>query len=115
MRRSMPWWGDIRGALLRNNLGRYRSRARYFRMNHNYIALREIQPWLIALTDKVKDTGAQCLLISHHPELIDYLAADCGLRFFRENGGPVRVQPFEWTADDAIRPAEVVARGWEDR
>jgi hypothetical protein len=81
----------------------------------NYIALREIQPWLIELTDKVKDTGGQCLLISHHPELINYLAADCGMRFFRENGGPVRVQPFEWTADDAIGPAELVARGWEDR
>ncbi|MGP0063841.1 MAG: AAA family ATPase [Isosphaeraceae bacterium] len=81
----------------------------------NYVALREIQPWLVALTDKVKDTGGQCLLISHHPELIDYLAADCGIRFFRENGGPVRVQPFEWNEDDVIRPAEVVARGWEDR
>jgi predicted ATPase len=81
----------------------------------NYIALREIQPWLIELTDKVKDTGGQCLLISHHPELIDYLAADCGTRFFRENGGPVRIKPFEWTADDAIGPAELVARGWEDR
>jgi hypothetical protein len=79
----------------------------------NYIALREIQPWLIALTDKVKDTGGQCLLISHHPELIDYLAADYGTRFFRENGGPVRIQPFEWAKDEVIRPAEVVARGWE--
>jgi predicted ATPase len=81
----------------------------------NYVALREIQPWLIEVTDKVKDTGGQCLLISHHPELIDYLAAECGTRFFRENGGPVRVQPFEWTEDDVIRPAEVVARGWESR
>jgi hypothetical protein len=75
----------------------------------NYIALREIQPCLIELIDKVKDTGGQCLLISHHPELINYLAADCGMRFFRENGGPVRVKPFEWTADDAIGPAELVA------
>ena len=53
----------------------------------NYIALREIQPWLVELTDKVRDSGGQCLLISHHPELIDYLAADYGTRFFRENGG----------------------------
>ncbi len=81
----------------------------------NSIALWEIQPWLIELTDKVRKTGGQCLLISHHPELIDYLAADCGIRFFRDNDGPVRVEPFEWTADDAIRPADLVARGWEDR
>jgi hypothetical protein len=80
----------------------------------NYVALREIHPWLVQLTDKVKDTGGQCLLISHHPELIDYLAADSGVRFFREGGGPVRVQPFEWSEDDALRPAEVVARGWEN-
>ncbi len=81
----------------------------------NYVALREIHPWLVQLTDKVKDTGGQCLLISHHPELIDYLAADSGVRFFREGGGPVRVQPFEWSEDDVLRPAEVVARGWESR
>ncbi len=79
----------------------------------NYVALREIQPWLVELTDKVRDTGGQCLLISHHPELINYLAPDCGIRFFREGSGPVRVQPFEWSEDEALRPAEVVARGWE--
>ena len=80
----------------------------------NYVALREIQPWLVELTDKVKDTGGQCLLISHHPELINYLAADCGVRFFREGGGPARAQPFEWSEDETLRPAEVVARGWEN-
>ena len=79
----------------------------------NYVALREIQPWLVQLTDKVKDTGGQCLLISHHPELINYLAPDSGTRFFREGGGQLRVQPFEWSEEDALRPAEVVARGWE--
>jgi predicted ATPase len=80
----------------------------------NYVALREIQPWLVQLSDKVQDTGGQCLLISHHPELINYLASDCGMRFFREGGGPVRVQPFEWSEDEPLRPAEVVARGWEN-
>ncbi|MHB1560326.1 MAG: AAA family ATPase, partial [Isosphaeraceae bacterium] len=79
----------------------------------NYVALRELQPWLVELTDRVRDTGGQCLLISHHPELINYLAPDCGMRFFRAGGGPVRVQPFEWSEDEALRPAEVVARGWE--
>jgi energy-coupling factor transporter ATP-binding protein EcfA2 len=79
----------------------------------NYVALREIQPWLVELTDKVRDTGGQCLLISHNSEVINYLAADCGVRSFREGGGPVRVQPFEWSDDETLRPAEVVARGWE--
>lgn len=80
----------------------------------NFVALREIQPWLVELSDRVRDTGCQCLLISHHPELIDYLAADCGMRFFREGGGPVRVQAFEWPEDEPLRPAELVARGWEN-
>jgi predicted ATPase len=80
----------------------------------NFVALREIQPWLVELLDKVRETSAQCLLISHHPELIDYLAADHGMRFFRENAGPVRVQPFESTADHAMRASELVARGWEN-
>lgn len=80
----------------------------------NYVALREIRPWLVELTDKVRDSGNQCLLISHHPELINYLAADCGVQFFREGVGPVRVRPFEWSEEDVLRPAEVVARGWEN-
>jgi hypothetical protein len=79
----------------------------------NYVALREIQPWLIALKDKVADEGSQCLLISHHPELIDYLAPDCGSLFYREAGGPSRAKPFEWKGEDVVRASEIGARGWE--
>ena len=78
----------------------------------NYVALREIQPWLIELIDRTRETGSQCLLISHHPEFINYLAPTEGVRFFRDNG-PVRTQPFQWTEEDGILPAEIVARGWE--
>ena len=35
------------------------------------------------------------------------------MRFFRERVGPVRVQPFEWSEYETLRPAEVVARSWE--
>lgn len=81
----------------------------------NYVALRELQPWLTLLRDRVEDEGGQCLLISHHPELINYLAAEHGLRFFRDDSGPgpARVKPFEWKGDEVIAPAELVARGWE--
>lgn len=44
----------------------------------NFLALREIQPWLaevIARTDAQSDT--QVLLISHHPEVIDCLRGGC--------------------------------------
>jgi predicted ATPase len=79
----------------------------------NFVALREIQPWLTRLSDQVHDENCQCLLVSHHPELIDYLAADHGLQFFREDAGPIRTKRFEWTEEDAVRASEIVARGWE--
>ncbi len=80
----------------------------------NYISLQEIEPWLHALEDKVDDTGAQCLIISHHPELIDRLAVDCGIYFYRENNGPVRTKRFENTLKDNLSASELVARGWEN-
>jgi predicted ATPase len=79
----------------------------------NYVALREIQPWLIELIDRTRATAGQCFLISHHPELINYLASSQGVRLFRDNLGPVRSKPFETAEDDGLLPAEIVARGWE--
>ncbi|HVC98968.1 MAG TPA: AAA family ATPase [Pirellulales bacterium] len=79
----------------------------------NYVALRELQPWLTLVRDRVEDEDGQCLLISHHPELINYLAAQHGLRFFREEMGPTRAQPFDGKTDELIAPAEIVARGWD--
>lgn len=79
----------------------------------NYVALREVQPWLTALRDRVDDCQAQCLLVSHHPEVINYMAANHGLLLAREESGPARAKVFEWTAGDAISPAEIIARGWE--
>ena len=79
----------------------------------NYVALREIQPWLIELIDRTRATGSQCLLISHHPELINYLASSHGVRFFRDNLGPVRTEPFQTTEENGLLPAEIIARGWE--
>jgi len=39
----------------------------------NFLALREIQPWLSQLSDAVGETLEQAVLISHHPEIINYL------------------------------------------
>ena len=78
----------------------------------NFVALREIQPWVTQLQDRVQERSGQCLLISHHPELINYLAARHGLVVFRDESGPARAKPFEWTEGDALPPAELVARGW---
>ena len=39
----------------------------------NYISLREVQPWVVALSEALGDTLEQAVIISHHPVTIDYL------------------------------------------
>ena len=77
----------------------------------NFVSLREIQPWLIELTDRAADAGCQWMMISHHPEVTDHLAADCGHWFHRVGTGPVRVRPFECDKEGLFRPSEVIAQG----
>lgn len=79
----------------------------------NFVALREIQPWLSQLSDAVEDRKSQCLLVSHQSESLNYLAAQHGLIFERTESGSVGVRPFEWEGQEMLTPAEVVARGWE--
>ena len=40
----------------------------------NYITLPELQPWLAELEDGCGDNLPQTILISHHPEAIDFLS-----------------------------------------
>jgi predicted ATPase len=77
----------------------------------NFVALREIQPWLMNVLDMIEDRHGQILIISHHPELINQMAVLQGLEFLRDATGPVRVQEFK--SDSPLTPAELVARGWE--
>jgi len=76
----------------------------------NYIAIPEIQPWLMELRDRIEDLGGQVILISHHPEIINYLAPEVGLVFERVGPGPVRVRNYE--PDPSLPPAEQIACGW---
>ena len=80
----------------------------------NYVALPEIQPWLFALQDRVDSTGLQALLISHHPELINDLAASNGVQFVRSQNGPVRTKPFSADKETGLTPSETIARGWDE-
>jgi len=78
----------------------------------NFIALAEIQPWLMKLLDRVDETGGQVILVSHHPELLDQLACQGGVVLDRPNGGETRVRPFEPPADSGLKASEIIARGW---
>jgi ABC-type branched-subunit amino acid transport system ATPase component len=80
----------------------------------NFIALSEVQPWLMAIRDTVEEDGSQCLLISHHPELIDYMAREKGIVFTRTAAGPVRVGAFPADEEPSLSASEMVARGWSD-
>jgi hypothetical protein len=78
----------------------------------NYLALAEIQPWLMALSDASGATIAQAVLCSHHPELIDYLGADHGILLDRDSSGPVTVRSLaDRIPDSGLRLSEVIARG----
>ena len=80
----------------------------------NFLALAEIQPWLLAVKEAVHSSSSQTLVISHHPELIDYLAPECGIVFERANNGPTRARAFPSdSTDSSLSPSEVIARGWQ--
>lgn len=76
----------------------------------NYVGLQLIQPWLVELADAIRDEG-QLFVISHHPEVIDYLAADHPLLFERPSGGPTRVRQDPFDRDEGLKASELVARG----
>jgi predicted ATPase len=80
----------------------------------NFVALRELQPWFAQVREAVEERNGQCILVSHHPELIDLLAVRHGVRFARDGQGPVRVKAVEWATGDDLRPSELIARGWGD-
>jgi predicted ATPase len=79
----------------------------------NFLALPEIQPWLLQMADKAEQEACQIFFISHHPELINYLAASKGYWFERQKGRAVRVHPiFQTELDNTLPISELVARGW---
>ncbi|HEY85731.1 MAG TPA: AAA family ATPase [Chloroflexi bacterium] len=78
----------------------------------NFLALPEIQPWLATLYDLCSAGETQALLISHHPELIDYLAASDGYWFDYQSNTPVRVKRIGEQQEGSLPISELVARGW---
>ena len=79
----------------------------------NYVALPEIQPWLSTLSDACGESVEQTVLISHNPEIIDYLGNAHGHWFERDGKEPVRVSDKPKQAVDGLSLSETVARGWE--
>jgi predicted ATPase len=78
----------------------------------NFVSLAEIQPWLYKLVDMADQENAQFFLASHHPELLNQLAADYGIVFVRAGSRNVTVAPFVGSPGSELPPAEQIARGW---
>ena len=79
----------------------------------NYLALREVQPWLAAVAEQCGDTLEQAVIVSHHPVTIDYMAGAGGRWFSREGIGPVRVSTEPDRTIDGLSLSETMTRGWE--
>jgi predicted ATPase len=79
----------------------------------NFVGLALIQPWLVELADAIREEG-QLFVISHHPEVIDYLAADRSLLLERSNGGPTRVRIDPFDRDLGLKASELVGQGLLD-
>lgn len=80
----------------------------------NFVALAEIQPWLTRFADRLEEQGGQAVVISHHPEVMDYLNDPAAWLFERREGGPVRARRLEPDRETGLPVSQLVARGWLD-
>ena len=80
----------------------------------NYVSLPEIQPWLMELSDACGGSFTQAVVISHHPELIDYLGPECGKWIERDPLGPTRAKKLPEQIDKGLKLSEQIARGWTE-
>ncbi|HYO65770.1 MAG TPA: ATP-binding protein [Archangium sp.] len=72
----------------------------------NYVELAEIKPWLVAVSDASREVDNQLLVISHNPEVIDYLAADHAWFFSRPDGGHTRIKPLDINRQEGLKASE---------
>lgn len=81
----------------------------------NFIALREMQPWLTKVLERTEEesSSAQVLITSHHPEFLNRMAFTEGLLFDRPEGRHTRVRRFSDSSQTGLSAAELIARGWE--
>lgn len=83
----------------------------------NFIALREVHPWLAKLVERADEgderASPQVFIISHHPEILDKMAFREGLFLDREDGGHTRVRRFSDSQETGLTAAELISRGWE--
>ncbi|MBT3218147.1 MAG: AAA family ATPase [Proteobacteria bacterium] len=78
-----------------------------------HVGLPEVQPWLVALDERLQDRG-QVFIISHHPEVVDYLAASAPFLFERPDAGPARVRLANFDRSSGLLASKQIAQGFFD-
>jgi energy-coupling factor transporter ATP-binding protein EcfA2 len=80
----------------------------------SHLALPEIHPWLMRLSDATDDGRCQAIIATHHPMLINLLAAHSGYWLERQFAGPTRVKKIIQDQQDSsgLPLSELVARRW---
>lgn len=78
----------------------------------NYLSLTEIQSWCINVEKELAEEG-QCIMISHHPEIIDYMAETDGIWMTRLRSGESKItdEPKIGDNKDLLTYSEMIARG----
>lgn len=80
----------------------------------NFIALREVLPWLSKVFERTEEEHpAQVLIASHHPELLNRLAFKEGLLLDRPDGLRTVARPFADASQPGLSASELITRGWE--
>lgn len=91
---------------------RNRSASLFLDEPDNFVSLREIQPFFNGLE---ASDSLQCTIISHHPTMINLMAAESGI-VFRRGGtnSPVRIEAFQVPSGSTLTASEIMARGYFD-
>jgi predicted ATPase len=81
---------------------------------NNFLALGEVQPLLTKVLDRTEgdDSGAQVLIASHHPDLLNRMAFKEGISLDRPGGRHTRAAEFGDPSGTELSAAELVTRGW---
>ena len=79
------------------------------------LSIREIQPWCLEAEELIDDTG-QCLIVSHHPEIIDHLAGTRGIWMKRLGSGESQImdEPMIGDNKELLTYSQVISRGLLD-
>lgn len=76
------------------------------------LAPHEMQPFCALMSRAIEEQGGQAIVISHHPEVIDYIASGRTIQFRRPHGGPARTHAVTLETTGGRRVSEWISRPW---